>query len=759
MRPSTDASPKEPPLGFTSSVFKRWKKLQGLKAKGASLDIDGYHLDIPSVVAVAWHGLAPDIKDDPLLRRRLQDSIDVLNRYLDNGWVIYGVNTGFGGSADSRTEQLNRLQIALLQHTQSAIITSDDKAGAQHVDRNGQSHIMPFAWVKAAILIRANQNLRGHSAVRLEVIDKLLRLLYHDITPLVPLRGTISASGDLMPLSYIAGTLTGNPDIYVRLGSGSDSNSGPNGVTAAAAAAAGGQRIVSSSVALEAKGLTPVELGPKEGLGLINGTAPSAGLAAIVLHQAHQLALLAQSLTAFTAESLSGNVEWSNHFIQAIRPHPGQQEAARTIRALLAGSTFVVGLHPNDRRRTGDGLWQDRYATRTAPQWIGPYLEDLLQAQRQVERELNSTCDNPVIDSDADDVYSGGNFQAAAVTSAMDKTKSALVMIGRMLFSQCTELIDPALNNGLDPNLVFGDPADSYTMKGLDVNMAAYMAELAALAHPVSAHVQPAEMRNQSINSLAFLSARRTADALDLVAHMCAAHLYVCCQAVDLRHYHRRFLARFVHHPVFDPASSSSPSSSSSSSPQSSLSVLGLSPESHATLCRSLQDQLVREWHEANKIGHVDRCNQVASRLASFILTAANAEQQQQEDDEQNLDPVAVAQTVVSFQKTLQRDMQSWVTDPANDPDSSSAAATDTASPPSETKVPEGLGRGSGALYRFIRGRLGVRFHRGLRGGGTSQNSDTGKTIGTDVSIIYEAIRDETIMDALMPLFADFGDA
>ncbi|ROT34873.1 phenylalanine ammonia-lyase, partial [Sodiomyces alkalinus F11] len=703
-------------------------KLQGLKVRGASLDIDGCSLDIPSVVAAAWHGLAPNIKADPLLRRRLQDSIRVLNRHLENGWIIYGVNTGFGGSADSRTEQLNKLQVALLQHTQSAIITSDDKAG--RTDRDGQSHVIPVSWVKAAILIRANQNLRGHSAVRLEVIDKLLQLLYHDITPLVPLRGTISASGDLMPLSYIAGTLTGNPDIFVRLGSDSDSDSH-----------ATGHRIVSSQVALETKGLTPVELGPKEGLGLINGTAPSAALAALVLHQAHQLALLAQSLTAFTAECLSGNVEWSNDFIQAIRPHPGQQEAARTIRALLGGSTFVVGLNGEDKRRTGDGLWQDRYSTRTAPQWIGPYLEDLLQARRQVELELNSTCDNPVIEADKNEVYSGGNFQATVITSAMDKTKSALVMIGRMLFAQCTELIDPALNNGLDANLVFGDPHDSYTMKGLDVNMAAYMSELAALAHPVSAHVLPAEMRNQSINSLAFLSARRTAEALDLLAHICAAHLYVCCQAVDLRHYHRRFLAHHVLHLALEP----------SSSPSSSLSSLGLSPETRASLCRDLRDLLVRRWHEANRIGHIERCKHVASDLASFILTTTV-------EQKEGIDPVTVAQAVISFQKTLHRDMQSWVTDPVNDPDppppSSSfatATATATATTTPGIKIPEGLGRGASELYRVVRGLLGVGFHRGLRGSSTIQDSGVGKTIGTDVSTIYEAIRDETVMDTLMP--------
>ena len=298
----------------------------------------------------------PAVRNDPALRRRLQDSIDTLNLHLQNGEVIYGVNTGFGGSADSRTEHLRRLQISLLQHTQSAIITTSDIDG-RGLDSDGQSHVIPRAWVRAAILTRANQNLRGHSAVRLEVIEALLALLRYNITPMVPLRGTISASGDLMPLSYIAGTIAATPGVLARL---------PNG------------KVVPARDALAAHGITPVDLAPKEGLGLINGTAPSAAAAAVVDHEAQQLVLLSQMQTAFTAECLAGNAEWSAPFIHAIRPHPGQVEAAANIRRFLQGSALVAGL--DRKKRTGGGLWQDRYSTRTAPQWIGPYLEDLLLA-------------------------------------------------------------------------------------------------------------------------------------------------------------------------------------------------------------------------------------------------------------------------------------------------------------------------------------------------------------------------------------------
>jgi phenylalanine ammonia-lyase len=673
------------PLEHASSVFKTWKTLQAAKAR-RSLTIDGQTLDIASVVAVARHGLTPTVRDDPDLRRRLQDSIDTLNLHLQNGWVIYGVNTGFGGSADSRTEQLRSLQVSLLQHTQSAIITTSDIDG-RGIDGDGQSHVIPRAWVRGAILTRANQNLRGHSAVRLEVIEALLALLRHNITPVVPLRGTISASGDLMPLSYIAGTIAATPGVLARLPCG---------------------KVVPAAKALAAHGITPVDLAPKEGLGLINGTAPSAAAAALVDHEAQQLVLLSQLQTAFASECLAGNVEWSAPFIHAVRPHPGQIEAAANIRRFLRGSDLVAGL--DRKKRIGRGLWQDRYSTRTAPQWIGPYLEDLLLARRQVETELNSTSDNPVVDSAADEVFSGGNFQATSLTSALEKTRLALQMVGRMLFSQCTELLNPALNNGLDPNLVFGDLDSSYTLKGIDVNMAAYMAELAALAHPVSSHVQSAEMHNQGINSLAFISARRTMEAVDVLTHMVACHAYTCCQAIDLRYYHRRFLAAVPLTSTLAPLAE----------------TLGLSDEQYTSLHEELRETLTQAWYDFNKTAHVPRCGQVAAVLASRVLSYAA----------KTGITAATIGHISAFESTLQRRMAAWVTDPANDPESAYPS----------------LGQGAAVLYNLVRVHLDVPFHRGLR------EPEIRRTIGSDVGKIYEAIRSEKLIDLVMAEFADAWD-
>ncbi|TDZ30329.1 Phenylalanine aminomutase [Colletotrichum spinosum] len=675
---------------------------QSLEAIGTPSDtkrgLDGDSLDIATVVAVARHGLVPFVEDEPAIAERIQQSIQVLNHHMENGWVVYGVNTGFGGSADSRTEQLKKLQLSLLQHTQSAIIASSDR-GQSQVDRDGQSHVMPTAWVKAAMLIRANQNLRGHSAVRLSVIETLLELLRNNITPLIPLRGSISASGDLMPLSYIAGTLIGDPNISVSVGSGTN------------------RKVLTARDALQHCGVQPVVLQPKEGLGLINGTAPSAALASLVIHEADQLAVLAQALTAFTSECMAGNVEWANEFIHCVRPHAGQKEAARNIREFLKSSTFVVGLET--KKRTGQGLWQDRYSTRTAPQWLGPYLEDLTLAQRQIEVELNSTSDNPVIEFDATgslhghgDVYSGGNFQATSITSAMDKTRNALQMIGRMLFSQCTELINPTTNHGLDPNLVFGDPDQSYTMKGIDVNMSAYMAELAALAHPVSAHVQSAEMHNQGINSLALISSRRTMEAVDVLSHMCAAHLYACCQAADLRGYHERFLE------------------SVSVSHSLKVNLVGITETRRACLQKELDVALRSWWYEANKVDHVQRCRLVASRAASHVMESIVG------DSTQDLS----ANSLLEFRHRYHDVLVGWLENPQNNPKANPVSDGDTG-----LAHLDGLGRGSAALYNIVRGKLCIPFHQGLR---TEQN----RTIGACVSLIYENIRQGSVVPALMPL-------
>jgi len=235
---------------------------------------------------------------------------------------------------------------------------------------------MPEAYVRAAMAIRVNSLIRGHSAIRWELLESLTALLNNNITPLVPLRGSISSSGDLSPLSYVAGVMTGNPAIRAYCGEGAY------------------RKIVSAPTALKQSGLQPFALASKEHLGLLNGTAFSAGVAALALSEAAFLAVLTQVCTAMGTEALLGTRASFHPFIHDIaRPHESQIEVARVLMRLLDGSKFAGEADEVELTTEEDKgeLRQDRYPLRTAPQFIGPQLDDIASAIRVVTVECNSS--------------------------------------------------------------------------------------------------------------------------------------------------------------------------------------------------------------------------------------------------------------------------------------------------------------------------------------------------------------------------------
>ncbi|KAL8776087.1 MAG: hypothetical protein Q9194_003386 [Teloschistes cf. exilis] len=446
-----------------------------------------------------------------------------------------GVNTGFGGSADTRTRGVQELQLTLIRELHYGILNSSSaQASAKEEEkptlRPFRKHVLPPAevtlneiphsWVRAALLIRLNSLVSGYSSVRLVVVQRMCDLLNLGITPQVPLRGSISASGDLSPLSYLSGAIQGKSTINVWTRS-----------------LEGGSTLVTAAQALADNGLSRVDLGPKEGLAIVNGTAISAGAAALAMHEAHHLVVLAQVMTAMSVEALCGTDESFDPLFAKVRPHPGQIEASNNILHFLRDSKLICRHQSRD-----DALRQDRYSIRTAAQWIGPALEDLALAHHQIVIEINSVTDNPLIDASNNRSLHGGNFQARSLTSATEKTRSAIQTIGRMLFTQCTELINPATSQGLPPNLVADEPSSSFVMKAVDLMVAALQSELGFLANPVGSHVQTAEMGNQALNSLALISARYTHTAVDVLSQLAAAHLLALCQALDLRAMMRRFL-------------------------------------------------------------------------------------------------------------------------------------------------------------------------------------------------------------------------
>ena len=564
---------------------------------------------------------------------------------------------------------------------------------------------MPSGWVKGTMLVRSNTIARGHSAVSLHVIETIVALLRHDLTPVIPLRGSISASGDLTPLSYIAGAITGNPDIYVR---------SPTG-------------IITAEQALQKINTIPIILGPKEGLGIMNGTATSAAVASLALYETHHITVLSQVLTAMALEALLGTVGNYDPFIAEIRPHRGQIESAKSIRQSLRGSKLARGFeHAEDIRHSSGILCQDRYALRTASQWIGPQLEDLLLAHEQVTTELNSTTDNPLIDIEGQTAHHGGNFQAVSITSAMEKTRLSLQMIGKLLFAQCSELINPMLNNGLPPNLVSDEPSMSFTMKGVDIGMASYMSELAFLANPVSSHVQSAEMHNQAVNSLAFITTRYTFESVELVSLMSASYLYVVCQALDLRVLQKTFFQKL------QPALSAL-----------ALEVVGehLSSPVVEELHNRLWNHIQATWLQTSNKDTHDRATYVVdTALAILTQTLVDNAQGSLAD---------VSQIMQNWKSRANSLLVETYTNTR-----SKFFAHQTTS--------EYLGCASKKMYLFIRQTLNVPLHKGLEDHHTSgapmaADGSRKQTIGSWISIIYESLRDGQMHEPLMECLVEAG--
>ncbi|MGE0083829.1 MAG: histidine ammonia-lyase [Desulfococcaceae bacterium] len=471
------------------------------RAADDAVTISGQGLRIADLVRVARRKAAVCLSREPKIADQIRKSHEFIIQAVAQNRPVYGVTTVFGGMSDIAVPGKEAEE---LQNN----IPWPHKTGA--------GKRLPEADVRAAMLLRANSLMQGVSGVRMEIIERIADFLNAGITPHVHEMGSIGASGDLVPLSHIAGALIGLDNAFGVSMNGKD---------------------MGCVSALESIGLPRIRLAPKEGLAIINGTSVMTGIAANCVHETGILLALNLAAHGFFIQGLGGTNQSFHPFIHRLKPHPGQIWSAEIMSDLLTGSGLVRNEPDGDTADPRSGLIQDRYSLRCLPQFMGPVIDGYSQIRGQVETEMNSVSDNPLIDAEHGAYFHCGNFLGQYIGVGMDQLRYYTGLLAKHTDVQIALLVTPEFSNGLPPSLV-GNPARKVNLglKGLQLCGNSIMPLLSfygnSLADRFPTH---AEQFNQNINSQGFGSANLARQSVDIFRQYTAIALMFGLQAVDLR--------------------------------------------------------------------------------------------------------------------------------------------------------------------------------------------------------------------------------
>lgn len=458
------------------------------------LNIDGASLRIADVVRVA-RDVTMRVDITANAKGRIQASRRMVDDFLASGQSIYGITTGFG---------------ALKDHVISAHDT-------KHLQRNmilshavGVGEELPIDVVRAMLLLRANALAKGHSGVRLDVVESLLGLLNAGVYPVIPAKGSVGSSGDLAPLSHLTLTLIGEGEADFR-----------------------GQRMRSAD-ALAAVGMQPLTLAAKEGLALVNGTTAMTAIAVLALRSAENLAQIADVAGAMSLEAMRGVPQAFDSRLHALRPYPGQVAVAAHLRQLIGGSELLCC--PKDAGMAAERV-HDAYCLRCMPQVHGAVRDALAYVRQVVSTELNAVTDNPLLftDETGATVLSGGNFHGEPIALAMDMLAIAVSELGSISERRLARLIDTHANEGTLPPFLTPNSGVNSGFMLAQYTAAALVSENKVLAHPASVDSIPTSAGMEDHVSMGTIAARKAREVTRNVTAVLALELMAAAQGLDLR--------------------------------------------------------------------------------------------------------------------------------------------------------------------------------------------------------------------------------